>query len=210
MALLPVKPVPFRLFASSLGGGRRSPAPSAPRYNRPAVSLEIRPVTSDELDRFHFLVSYAFSSDRAPEARERMKHVEAMGEDYALFEDGEMLACLRLFSMRMLIHGASIPLSGVSHVACLPEHRRKGYVGRLLRHALGVMREHGQPLSSLWTPHPSLYRPREAVYPLPPQEPAETHADRVDEEGEEAEEGEGVEEVAGELRGWRHISPRFR
>ena len=122
------------------------------------MSVEIRPVNRDELDRFHFLVSYAFSSDRAPEARERMKHVEAMGEDYALFEDGEMLACLRLFSMRMLIHGASIPLSGVSHVACLPEHRRRGYVGRLLRHALGVMREHGQPLSSLWTPHPSLYR----------------------------------------------------
>ena len=122
------------------------------------MSLEIRPVSSDELDRFHFLVSYAFSSDRTPEGRERMKHVEAIGEDYALYEDGVMMACLRLFSMRMFIHGASIPLSGVSHVACLPEHRRKGYVGRLLRHALGVMREHGQPLSSLWTPHPSLYR----------------------------------------------------
>ena len=122
------------------------------------MSLEIRPVPSDELDRFHFLVSYAFSSDRTPEGRERMKHVEAIGEDYALYEDGVMTACLRLFPLRMFIHGASIPLSGVSHVACLPEHRRKGYVGRLLRHALGVMREHGQPLSSLWTPHPSLYR----------------------------------------------------
>ncbi|MDP2673932.1 MAG: GNAT family N-acetyltransferase [Dehalococcoidia bacterium] len=122
------------------------------------MSLEIRSVTSDELDRFHFLVSYAFSSDRAPEAREQMKHIEALGQDYALYEDGEMAACLRLFPMRMFLHGASIPLSGVSHVACLPEQRRKGYVGRLLRHALGVMREQGQPLSSLWTPHPSLYR----------------------------------------------------
>ena len=111
-----------------------------------------------DLDRFHFLVSYAFSSDRAAEARERMKHIEAIGEDYALYDDGEMAACLRLYSMRTFIHGASIPLSGVSHVACLPEHRRKGYVGRLLRHALGVMRDAGQPLSTLWTPHPSLYR----------------------------------------------------
>src|SRR3989304_1286043 len=39
-----------------------------------------------------------------------------------------------------------------------PEPRRQGYVGRLLRHVLGVMREDGRPLSSLWTPHPSLYR----------------------------------------------------
>src|SRR3990172_12127973 len=133
MALLPVKPASFRLFASSFSRGYLSPA-SRSRYNRPAVSLlEIRPVTSDELDRFHFLVSYAFSSDRSPEGRERMKHIEAMGQDYALYEDGEMVACLRLFPMRMFIHGASIPLSGVSHVACLPEQRRKGYVGRLLR-----------------------------------------------------------------------------
>ena len=151
-ALLPVKPASFRLFASSFTRDRPT------SYNRPAVSLEIRPVPPDELDRFHFLVSYAFSSDRAPEAREPMRHVEAMGRDYALYEDSEMVACLRLYSMRMFLHGASIPLSGVSHVACLPEHRRKGYVGRLLRHALGVMREEGQPLSSLWTPHPSLYR----------------------------------------------------
>src|SRR3972149_11167602 len=151
-ALLPVKPASFRLFASSFTRDRPT------GYNRPAVSLEIRPVPPDELDRFHFLVSYAFSSDRAPEAREPMRHVEAMGRDYALYEDREMVACLRLYSMRMFIHGASIPLSGVSHVACLPEQRRKGYVGRLLRHALGVMREQGQPLSSLWTPHPSLSR----------------------------------------------------
>ncbi len=118
-ALLPVKPASFRLFASSFARGSLSPA-SRSRYNRPVVSLDIRPVTSDELDRFHFLVSYAFSSDRAPEARERMKHIEAMGQDYALYEDGEMVACLRLFPMRMFIHGASIPLSGVSHGACLP------------------------------------------------------------------------------------------
>src|SRR3990170_6914555 len=156
-ALLPVKPASFRLFASSFARGYLSPA-SRSRYNRPVVPLDIRPVTSDELDRFHFLVSYAFSSDRSPEGRERMKHIEAIGHDYALYDDGEMAACLRLFPMRMFIHGASIPLSGVSHVACLPEHRRKGYVGRLLRHALGVMREAGQPLSTLWTPHPSLYR----------------------------------------------------
>src|SRR3989304_3486725 len=74
--------------------------------------------------RLPLLVPHAFSGPRAPGARERMKHIEAMGQDYALYEDGEMVACLRLFPMRMFIHGASVPLSGVSHVACLPEQRR--------------------------------------------------------------------------------------
>ncbi len=120
------------------------------------MATEIRAIREDELDRAHFILGYAFTTDRSPEAR--MKHVESMGRSFALYEDGEMAACLRILPLRMFLHGASVPLGGVSGVACLPEHRRKGYVGQLLRHALTVMREEGQPLSSLHTPHPSLYR----------------------------------------------------
>ena len=122
------------------------------------MTIEIRPVTEDDFDRVHFLLAYSFTADRSHEGRERMKHVEAIGSTIALYEDGQMAACLRILPLRMFIHSASIPLGGMSSVACLPEHRRKGYVGQLLRHALTVMREQGQPLSSLYTPHVSLYR----------------------------------------------------
>ncbi len=131
---------------------------AAPGYNRPAMAIDIRTVSENDLDRAHFILAYSFTDDRSREARERLKHVEAMGPSIALYEDGEMAACLRILPLRMFIHGASIPLGGISGVACLPEHRRKGYVGRLMQHALALMREQGQPLSSLWTPHPTLYR----------------------------------------------------
>ena len=120
------------------------------------MATEIRPIGEDELDSAHLLLAYSFTGDRSQEGR--MKHVEAMGKAFALYDDGRMAACLRIFPLRMFIHGASVPLGGVSGVASLPEHRRKGHVGRLLRHALAAMREEGQPLSSLFTPHPSLYR----------------------------------------------------
>ncbi len=122
------------------------------------MAIEIRPVTEDDFDRAHFIMAYSFTSDRSHEGRDRLKHVAEMGLTIALFEDGQMAACLRILPLRMFIHGASIPLGGVSSVACLPEHRRKGYVGHLLRHALALMRGQGQLLSSLWTPHPTLYR----------------------------------------------------
>ncbi len=122
------------------------------------MAIDIRLVTEDDFDRVHFILAYSFTTDRSHEGRERMKHVEAMGPTIALYEDGQMAACLRILPLQMFIHGASIPLGGVSGVACLPEHRRKGYVGQLLRHAIALMREQGQPLSSLYTPHPSLYR----------------------------------------------------
>ena len=123
-----------------------------------AVAVEIRPVRPDEFERVHFLVAYSFSGDRTEEGRERYRHVEEMAPGFGLFEDGEMVACLRIFPLAMIVNGSSLPMGGVSSVACLPEHRRKGYVGELLRYALGVMREQGQAISALFTPHPSLYR----------------------------------------------------
>ena len=122
------------------------------------MAIAIRPVTEDDAERAHFILAYSFTADRSDEGRARMQHVESMGPLYALYDDGEMAACLRILPLRMFIHGASIPLGGVAGVACLPEHRRKGYVGQLLRHALTRMREQDQPLSALYTPHPSLYR----------------------------------------------------
>ncbi len=122
----------------------------------PTMATEIRPISKDDLEAAHFLLAYSFTGDRSEEGR--MKQVESMGTALALYDDGQMATCLRIFPLQTFIHGASIPLGGISGVACLPEHRRKGYVGQLLRHALALMREQGQPLSSLYTPHPSLYR----------------------------------------------------
>jgi len=119
---------------------------------------EIRIARQDELDRVHLVVAYSFTGDRSQEGRERMRHVEEIAPPLVLLEDGEIVASLRVYDFTMLVNGAPVPMSGVSSVACLPEHRRKGYVGMLLRHALEQMREAGQPLSALYTPHPSLYR----------------------------------------------------
>jgi predicted acetyltransferase len=119
---------------------------------------EIRPARDDELDRVHLVVAYSFTGDRSQEGRERMRHVEELAGPTVLVEDGEIVASLRVYDFTVLVNGAPVRMGGVSSVACLPEHRRKGYVGMLLRHALEEMRERGQPLSALYTPHPSLYR----------------------------------------------------
>jgi predicted acetyltransferase len=119
---------------------------------------EIRLARDDELDRVHLVVAYSFTGDRSQEGRERMRHVEELARPLVLFEDGEIVASLRVYDFTMLVNGAPVRMGGVSSVACLPEYRRKGHVGTLLRHALEGMRDAGQPLSALYTPHPSLYR----------------------------------------------------
>jgi predicted acetyltransferase len=76
----------------------------------------------------------------------------------AAFEDGEMTAWLRMIPLAMRINGHGLSFAGVGPVVSLPQHRRKGHVGALLREALAVMRDRGQVLSGLHTPHPALYR----------------------------------------------------
>jgi predicted acetyltransferase len=119
---------------------------------------EIRPAREEELDRVHLVVAYSFTGDRSQEGRERMRHVEEIAAPTVLIEDGEIVASLRVYDFTMLVNGAPVRMGGVSSVACLPEYRRKGYVGMLLRHSLEEMRDRGQPLSALYTPHPALYR----------------------------------------------------
>jgi predicted acetyltransferase len=122
------------------------------------MSVEIRPATPDDFDRIHAVVAYSFTADRSNEGRTAMRHLEELTQAYVLQDGGETVACLRIYDFQVLINGAPVPMGGVSAVACLPEARRKGHVGRLLRYALERMRENGQPLSGLYTPHPSLYR----------------------------------------------------
>ncbi|MDO8615610.1 MAG: GNAT family N-acetyltransferase [Dehalococcoidia bacterium] len=122
------------------------------------MPIEIRPPREDEQERVNFVVAYSFTGDRTAAGREHMRHVEDMAPALCLYDGGELMAALRVYPLRMSVNGAMIGMGGVSSVSCLPEQRRKGHVGRLLRQALSDMRAAGRPLAALYTPHPSLYR----------------------------------------------------
>ena len=125
------------------------------------MTLEIRPITDDEVERAEFITMYSFDS---PERRDMAAAVERsrriFPNDWSLasFEDGEMTAFIRVIPFAMRVNGRGLSFGAVGPVVSAPEHRRKGHVGALLRRALADMRERGQLLSGLHTPHPTLYR----------------------------------------------------
>jgi predicted acetyltransferase len=122
------------------------------------MSLEIREPRGDELDEVAYIVAYSFEGDRSPEALEGNRRLFTVLRPLAAFQDGRVVATLGLLPLAVAVNGGNQPFAGVACVACLPEHRRKGYVGRLLTRALQMMREEGQVLSGLYTPHFALYR----------------------------------------------------
>ncbi len=125
------------------------------------MTLEIRPITDDEVERAEFITMYSFDS---PERRDMAAAVERsrriFPNDWSLasFEDGEMTAFIRVIPFAMRVNGRGLSFGAVGPVVSAPEHRRKGHVGALLRRSLADMRERGQVISGLHTPHPTLYR----------------------------------------------------
>ncbi|MHB8375701.1 MAG: GNAT family N-acetyltransferase [Dehalococcoidia bacterium] len=124
------------------------------------MTVEYRRLRSDEEWRAHSRIAeYAFNGDPRDDAaiarRERWYE-----RDWCLaaFDGRAMVAGLTVIPFGMYINGTSIPLGGVASVSSLPERRRGGIVGGLLKHSLASMREAGQPLAALYTPHYSLYR----------------------------------------------------
>jgi predicted acetyltransferase len=125
------------------------------------MGLEIRPIRSEEVEEFIFANLYAFNEDRRLEAiQNAVVRARAVPLEWSLaaFVDGRLAAGLRALPLTIRINGAELSMAGISGVACLPEYRRRGYVGALLKRALVDMREREQLLSGLYTPHIALYR----------------------------------------------------
>ncbi len=122
------------------------------------MSITIRAPTPEEADRFFFISQYSFDGDRGEEERQRQVERWPLERCLAAVEGGEVVAGLRIQRLTMRINGGAICLGGVADVACLPEHRRSGHVGRLLAASIEKQRADGQPLSGLGTPFPEVYR----------------------------------------------------
>lgn len=125
------------------------------------MQFDVRNLTSDEIEAASLISAQAFGAphrfDITPFA-ERMKGLYPAEDYIGAFEDGELTAFMHVIPRRMRINGGSVGFGAVSPVASSALHRRKGHAAALLRQSLQQMKERGQPLSGLYTPHPALYR----------------------------------------------------
>jgi predicted acetyltransferase len=125
------------------------------------MTFEIRTLTEDDIPRAVGISAYSFN---APDHWSNEARIERARKAYrpewylGTFEDETMTSMMLMLPVEMYLNGAALPFGAVSPVATAPEHRRKGHAGQMLRHSLEVMRDRGQVLSGLTTPHPALYR----------------------------------------------------
>jgi predicted acetyltransferase len=123
------------------------------------MSLSIRPISDSEVEQAEHLIAQAFNDQRPlTELVERARRTLQPQWTLAAFDVGVMTSLTRMIPAQMRINGGSLSFAAVSPVANSPFHRRQGHTGQLLRQSLAYMREQGQVLSGLYTPHPAFYR----------------------------------------------------
>src|SRR5690348_4843368 len=76
---------------------------------------------------------------------------------HAAFEDGALVGSAGAFAFELSVPGGSLPTAGVTLVAVLPTHRRRGILSRLVRAQVETAREKGDVLAALWASEGAIY-----------------------------------------------------
>lgn len=112
--------------------------------------MNIRRLKSSEAEKAVRMSEFAFQYNMSDdERRVRLADMKPK-ETWVAEENGEILSKAAVLPIHVYLQGTPISAGGVSGVATWPEHRRKGIVAALLKHALENMRKEGQLLSLLY------------------------------------------------------------
>jgi len=119
----------------------------------------IRPVSSDEFDGFHAVDMHAFnSSPLTGEDRERDVARIEFDRTLAAFDGPVQVGTAGAYSFQLTVPGSRTrPAAGVTWVAVLPSHRRRGVLTSLMRRQLADIRERGEPVAVLWASEATIY-----------------------------------------------------
>ena len=121
------------------------------------MTTEYRILTADDVEQSAYVEAVAFYNEPGPARVELAKKYLSPEWTVGAFIDGKLVADSRMLPMVRRINGGTMDFGAIGPVASLSAYRRQGHVGRLLRLSLETMRERGQVMSGLFTPHDALY-----------------------------------------------------
>jgi predicted acetyltransferase len=123
-----------------------------------ATSYRIRPFTGDEFSTFLVVDQHAFNEPPWPEraVTNLLARVE-LDRTLGAFDGEAVVGGTGVFSFQMRVPGAMAAVAGVSIVAVLPTHRRRGVLSALMRRQLADIRERGEAVAALFASEAGIY-----------------------------------------------------
>ena len=119
----------------------------------------IRPITEDEFDGFEAVAQHAFHGSPLSEGDRRMVLDRfEFDRSLAAFEGTTPVGVTMCYSFQLSVPGQEVlPAAGVTFVAVLPTHRRRGVLSSMMRRQLADVRDGGEPLAILWASESVIY-----------------------------------------------------
>ena len=118
------------------------------------MTVEFRPATKEEMERFQYIAANVFVSTQNPDATTVMQPELT----YCAFEDGKLATSYAEWPLTMRFNGSSAPIAGVTFVGTLPVYRRRGYLRKITTARFGILHEQGERAIA------ALYASRAAIY----------------------------------------------
>jgi predicted acetyltransferase len=119
----------------------------------------IRPIAEDEFDGFEAVAQHAFHGSPLSEGDRRivLDRFE-FDRSLAAFDGTTPVGVTMCYSFQLSVPGQEVlPAAGVTFVAVLPTHRRRGVLTSMMRRQLADVRDGGEPLAILWASESVIY-----------------------------------------------------
>ncbi|MBN1629147.1 MAG: GNAT family N-acetyltransferase [Thermoleophilia bacterium] len=124
------------------------------------ADIEIRAPREEEFPALIRVSCLAFGEEPAPEDEEQYRRSFPFGRALSAYEGGNMVATSTVLTQELTLPGGrTLPMGGVTWIATLPTHRRRGILTRLMAAQSADMLARGDALSGLIASEGTIYRP---------------------------------------------------
>ena len=119
----------------------------------------IRPIEENEVDGFLRVDEHAFNTSPGSDSDRRVTLDRfEFDRTLAAFDDATPVGVTMCYSFQLSVPGlVMLPAAGVTFVAVLPTHRRRGVLSSLMRRQLADVRDRAEPLAILWASEAVIY-----------------------------------------------------
>ena len=118
----------------------------------------LRPITPDEFDAYCEVPIQAFNdSDQSAEHNEHERLVFEFDRSIAAFDGDAIVGTTAAYSFQLTVPGGITGAAGVTFVAVLPSHRRRGILSAMMRHQLADIAARGEAVAALYASETGIY-----------------------------------------------------
>lgn len=135
---------------------RARPQPGSWWYVRP-MDVDIRLLDAERHVEFGVPIVTAFGLQLPPERLEQGRRIPELQLRFGAFDGDLLVGSAGSFSFSMGTPGGPVAVAGVTMVAVMPTHRRRGILTRLMRRQLDEARARGEAVAALWASESTIY-----------------------------------------------------